>query len=106
TRIRISFAWVGSSGGHAPCLCKVDRGGRQMPTRVGSLFVTDFFADRRPTDEGDEMKRVGRKLLIASLGVASVGFGACGSSTPLGADVTVDGTVADAGSDSTDAATD
>jgi hypothetical protein len=50
----------------------------------------------------NEMKRVGRKLLIASLGVASVGFGACGGSSSSSADAAV----ADAGSESSDAATD
>ena len=31
---------------------------------------------------GEGKKRVGRKLLIASIGVASVTFGACGSEAP------------------------
>ncbi|HVZ71416.1 MAG TPA: hypothetical protein VHJ20_03495 [Polyangia bacterium] len=35
-------------------------------------------------------KRVGRKLLVASLGVATVSFVACGKSTPLAADASAD----------------
>ena len=52
-----------------------------------------------------EMKRVGRKLLIVSLGVASVSYGACGSSSsrPDGA---VDGASADKSTESPDAGTD
>ena len=54
----------------------------------------------------DEMKRVGRKLLIASLGVASVSYGACGSSSSSTKDAAADGAVADSGPESRDAATD
>ena len=61
-------------------------------------------------------KRIGRKLLIASLGVATVSFVACGKSKPLTADAAADrgptvdtsepndGTVADT-SEPTDAGT-
>jgi len=37
-----------------------------------------------------ENKRVGRKLLVASLGVAAVSFGACGRHKPLGTDAAAD----------------
>ena len=51
------------------------------------------------------MKRVGRKLLIASLGVASVSYAACGSSATR-TDAAVDGAMADKSSKSPDAGTD
>ena len=62
-------------------------------------------------------KRIGRKLLVASLGVATVSFVACGKSKPLTADAAADhgpkvdtgesndGAVADA-SEAKDGATD
>jgi hypothetical protein len=37
-----------------------------------------------------ENKRVGRKLLVASLGVAAVSFGACGRHKPLSVDAAAD----------------
>ena len=54
----------------------------------------------------DEMKRIGRKLLIASLGVATVGYGACGGGSPTPTDAAVDGAIADKNSKSPDAGTD
>jgi hypothetical protein len=53
----------------------------------------------------DEKKRIGRKLLIASLGVASVSYGACGGRSPLSSDAAADRTRSDAGVESGDAAT-
>jgi hypothetical protein len=53
----------------------------------------------------DEMKRIGRKLLIASIGVASVSYGACSGRSPLSSDAAADRTRSDAGVESDDAAT-
>jgi hypothetical protein len=52
------------------------------------------------------MKRVGRKLLVASLGVASVSYGGCGSSS-TGTDGPIDvARMEEAGPDRPDAGTD
>jgi hypothetical protein len=54
----------------------------------------------------DEMKRIGRKLLIVSLGVASVSYAACGGNSSTRTDAAVDGAMADKRSESPDAGTD
>jgi hypothetical protein len=54
----------------------------------------------------DEMKRIGRKLLIASLGVASVTYGACGGRSLPGPDAAADGAGQETGAAPRDAATD
>jgi len=53
----------------------------------------------------DEKKRIGRKLLIASLGVASVSYGACAGRRPLSTDAAADRTRSEAGVESADAGT-
>jgi hypothetical protein len=54
----------------------------------------------------NDMKRVGRKLLVASLGVASVSYGACSSSLSSNPDAAADVAGADTGSARPDAGSD
>ena len=54
----------------------------------------------------DGVKRVGRKLLIASLGVGTVSYGACGGSTVSPSDGAVDQAPAEVAAEHPDAAND